>query len=193
MCDLITGCVSPSRGASAPIAGCQCSPSLGIFVSLTGYLCPLSGSARLRHREPLTTRFPPRGSFPRVPPSLCSGASGFVPSVCRRGAVLSAPGGRRRLVLPAPSLPPPGTSKLSLRRELRCIRGAQGRLEAPGFSQSPPALWDTCDLFVLCFILFATFPSFSTERASREIPGEYPFKGLAPERLRARARGKMNN
>lgn len=102
--------------------------------------------------------------------------------------------GARRLVLPSPSPPPPGTSKLSRWRQLLSIPGAQGRLEAPGFRRSPPvpqALWDTCDL--LFCVLFATSPPFSTERASREIPGEYPFEGLSPERLRVRARGKMNN
>lgn len=46
--------------------------------------------------------------------------------------------------------------------------------------------------FVFVFYLPHS-PAFPTERASREIPGEYPFKGLTPERLRVRARGNMNN
>lgn len=68
--------------------------------------------------------------------------------------------GARRLVLPSPSPPPPGTSKLSRWRQLLSIPGAQGRLEAPGFQRSPPvpqALWDTCDL-LFCVLFYLPRP-----------------------------------
>lgn len=86
--------VSPSGVPPLPPRGVPrhwyfCLP--GCLSPLPGYLCPLSGSAPRRHREPLPSRFPPRGSFPRVPPSFCCGASGFVRSACGRGAVLPVP------------------------------------------------------------------------------------------------------
>lgn len=177
--------VTPDRVCvpSAPMAGCQCSP-------LSGYPCgipvPFSGSAPLRHREPLTSRFPPSLSLLRCL-GVCS------ERLWERGC---SPGswGARRLLLPPPSLPPPGSSKLSRWREPRRIQGAQGRPEAPAVRRSPPALWDTCDLlFCVLFYLPHSLPLPQRGPAEKSLGNSLSRLSLPSACLRARARGKMNS
>lgn len=187
--------VSPSGVPPLPPRGVPrhwyfCLP--GCLSPLPGYLCPLSGSAPRRHREPLPSRFPPRGSFPRVPPSFCCGASGFVRSACGRGAVLPVPGERggsfsrlRPCRLRGPRNFPSGGSCATSegpKRDWRLL-GVGGARRFCG----------TRAIFCFVFYFICQFPSLGTARASRDIPGECPFEGLTPERLRARTRGEMNN
>lgn len=128
----VTG-ISVSRAVSAPSRDI-CAPSRAL---------PRAGTG---------SRFHP--AFLRVAPSLVSLP---LSAVVLRG-LFGAPVGEG-LFSRFPVSVPAGTSKLSLWRELRDIRGAQERLEAPGCRRSPPALWDTCDLlFCVLFHLSIPFP-----------------------------------
>lgn len=182
--------VTPDRVCvpSAPMAGCQCSPLSGYPCGcryLTGYLClsralPRSGTGSRSHPALL----PP--SAPSLSLLRCLGVCSE--RLWERGC---SPGswGARRLLLPPPSLPPPGSSKLSRWREPRRIQGAQGRPEAPGFRRSPPALRDTCDLlFCVLFYLPHSLPLPQRGPAEKSLGNSLSRLSLPSACLRARER-----
>lgn len=155
----------PSWGVSAP-------PSLGISVSftgcprpLTGYLCPLSAGSRL---YPAFLRVAP--SLVSLPPSAVVFRGLFRASV-REGLFSLFLGGEA-------ACSPVSVTAASGDLQTFPLAGAalhpRGPREAGGswVSAEPAGSVGHVRSFVLCFILFATFPSLSTERASGEIPGE---------------------
>lgn len=208
VCDPLGASVPPSRAGCEPSQGVRPPhgvpqlPSRGVSaLPLTGYLCLSHGLSQPPHG----IFVPPLGICPAPAPGaahILLSSPWLLPScpslfllwcfgVCseRQWERGCSPGswGARRLVLPSPSLLPPGTSKLSRWRELRCIQGAQGRLEAPGFRRSPPALWDTCDLlFCVLFYLPHSLPFPQSGPAEKSLGNSLSRLSLPSACVRAR-------
>lgn len=184
MCVPITGCLISHRGLSVS------SLTDGIFVPLAGYLCPLWGLPR----SGTASRLQP--AFLRVAPSLLS-LPAF--AVVLRGLFRASVGEGlfSRVLGGEAARSPVSVTAGSGDMETFPLAGAalhpRGPREDGGswVSAEPAGSVRHVRSFVLCFILFATFSSFSTERASREIPGEYPFKG-SHSRAPACAREREN-
>lgn len=183
--------VTPDRVCvpSAPMAGCQCSP-------LSGYPCgipvPFSGSAPLRHREPLTSRFPPSlGSLP---------LSAAVPRGLFRAAV--GEGLLSRLLGGEATPSPASVTAASGELETFPLAGAaphpRGPREAGGsrVSAEPAGSVGHVRSFVLCFVLFYlphSLPLPQRGPAEKSLGNSLSRLSLPSACLRARARGKMNS
>lgn len=160
----------PSWGVSAP-------PSLGISVSFTG--CPKAPHGVFvppLGREPLISRFTPRGSFPRVPPSFCCGVSGFVPSVCERGAVLPVPRGRGGLFSHLRHCRLRGPPNFPAGRSCAASKGPPGGWRLLGFGGAR-RLCGTRAIFCFVFYFICHIPFPFHRAGQRRNPWGIAFRG----------------
>lgn len=130
----------------------------------------------------------PLSSLPRLPPSLCCGASGFVPSGCGRGAALPAPGGRgdsfsrlRHCRLRGARNFPAGGSRAA-------SKGPKGGRRLPGFGGAR-RLCGTRAIFCFVFYFICHIPFLFHSAGQQRNPWGIAFRGShsrAPACARAR-------